>query len=88
MKILIKFLDILSDLDNSRDTLIGKFILYSEFLFTKKSNIGWVDGTAIPTGWIIFILMIILEFFSIPFFRKRGYFQVRAFIISRRTFMW
>ena len=49
---------------------------YAELLFTTKSNVGWVAGTAMPTGWVLFFILIIIELFSMPFIRQKGFFQV------------
>jgi len=49
---------------------------YAELLFTTKSNIGWVFGTAMPTGWILLIILIVIEIFAMPCIRKKGFFQV------------
>ena len=51
---------------------------FIELLFTRKSKIGWFYNAAMPTGWAIIILMIIMDGFSLPFCRKKGYFQVRT----------
>jgi hypothetical protein len=52
---------------------------YAELLFTTKSNIGWVFGTAMPTGWILLIILFVIEIFAMPCIRKKGFFQVNTF---------
>lgn len=49
---------------------------YVELLFTTKSNIGWILAAAMPTGWFLILILVIMVFFSMPFIRKRGLFQV------------
>jgi predicted ferric reductase len=49
---------------------------YAELLFTTKSKIGWVGAAAMPTGWALWIVLAIIEVFSLPFIRRKGYFQV------------
>jgi hypothetical protein len=51
-------------------------VSYTDLLFTTKSNIGWVFGTAMPTGWILLFILLVMVFFSMPFIRKKGLFQV------------
>ena len=38
-----------------------------------------------PTGWILLLLMIIMQIFSIPFFRKKGHFQVNNETTSKHN---
>ena len=52
----------------------GKFI---DLLFTSKSGVGWVGGVAMPTGWACFAILVFMAFFSMPFIRKKGHFQVK-----------
>jgi hypothetical protein len=54
---------------------------YAELMFTTKSNIGWIYGTAMPTGWVLLIVLAIIEIFSMPFIRRNGYFQVNLEIL-------
>jgi len=54
---------------------------YSELLFTTKSNIGWIAGLAVPTGWVILVILFILSAFSLPVIRRKGYFQVNLLIL-------
>ena len=49
---------------------------YVELLFTTKSKIGWIWAAAMPTGWLLILILVIMVFFSMPFIRKRGLFQV------------
>lgn len=49
---------------------------YVELLFTTKSKIGWIWSAAMPTGWLLILVLVIMVFFSMPFIRKRGLFQV------------
>ena len=58
---------------NSSIELFGSYV---ELLFTTKSNIGWVFSTAIPTGWVLLIIMVIIIIFALPVFRNKGYFEV------------
>lgn len=51
-------------------------IPYIDLLFTTKSNIGWIFATAMPTGWILIVILLVMVFFSMPFIRKKGLFQV------------
>ncbi len=64
------------NLTNNKTSDQPKFV---ELLFTRKSNIGWFYKAAMPTGWTIFFLMIIMDCFSLPFCRKNGYFQVNKY---------
>lgn len=49
---------------------------YAELLFTTKSGIGWVGQAAMPTGWVLLVVLGIMLTFSLPFIRKKGHFQV------------
>lgn len=49
---------------------------YAELLFTTKSGIGWVGAAAMPTGWALWAVLGVIEIFSLPCIRKKGYFQV------------
>lgn len=64
---------IIKSLNESVPMSLGK---YGELLFTTKSKIGWVGGTAMPTGWALLVILLVLEFFSLPCIRRRGYFEV------------
>ncbi|CAF1087428.1 unnamed protein product [Brachionus calyciflorus] len=73
------------DLDSSEDSYevnSTSFVVYTsdatfvELLFTTKSGIGWIKGLAMPTGWALWGVLLIIEIFSLPCIRKKGYFQV------------
>jgi hypothetical protein len=49
---------------------------FVELLFTTKSGYGWIYQLAMPTGWLILALMILVDIFSLSYFRKKGYFEV------------
>ncbi|CAF0745978.1 unnamed protein product [Brachionus calyciflorus] len=49
---------------------------FVELLFTNKSGIGWIKALAMPTGWALWVVLLIIEIFSLPCIRKKGYFQV------------
>lgn len=49
---------------------------FAELLFTRKSNIGWVWALAMPTGWALLVVLIVMTLFALPCIRKNGYFQV------------
>jgi adhesin transport system outer membrane protein len=36
---------------------------YADLLFTTKSGLGWVYGTACPTGWVLLLILGIISFF-------------------------
>ncbi|KAJ8305431.1 hypothetical protein KUTeg_015976 [Tegillarca granosa] len=50
-----------------------------EILFTTKADIGWIKGSAFITGWILILLFIILYIFAMPYFRRRGFFELFYF---------
>lgn len=58
------------------NTTTNDALLYAQLIFTTKSNIGWVKGSAFPTGWAVLFLMLFVYIFTIPFFRRRGYYEV------------
>jgi NADPH oxidase 5 len=60
---------------NTSNTTIQYYYTFAELLFTTKSNIGWFNQTAI-TGWIILIILIIIQIFSLPIIRNNGYFEL------------
>jgi hypothetical protein len=49
---------------------------YFQLLFTTKSGLGWVNGSAMPTGWALIIVLLIIVIFSMPCIRRNGYFQL------------
>jgi hypothetical protein len=62
---------------------------YADLLFTTKSGLGWVYGTACPTGWVLLLILGIISFFSMPCIRKKGFFQVnfkKRYLISSKKF--
>ena len=50
---------------------------FAELLFTTKSGVGWVGSAAMPTGWALILVFIIILIFALPYFRKKGHFQVK-----------
>ncbi|XP_013406457.1 NADPH oxidase 5-like [Lingula anatina] len=66
---------------------IGNFIMVApsmnitvaEALFTTKSQVGWVAGTACPTGWALLVLIIIMFIGAQSFVRRRGHFELFYF---------
>ena len=48
----------------------------AEIMFTTKSKVGWVGGTAMPTGWALLVVLVVMIIFSLPCIRKRGHFEV------------
>jgi NADPH oxidase 5 len=61
--------------NNSNSTTIQHYYTFAELLFTTKSNIGWFNQTVI-TGWIILIILIIIQIFSLPIIRNNGHFEL------------
>ncbi|RDD42245.1 NADPH oxidase 5 [Trichoplax sp. H2] len=47
-----------------------------DVLFTTKYKIGWVGGTAYITGYPLVIILLVMIICSMPFVRRKGYFQV------------
>ncbi|XP_033725536.1 NADPH oxidase 5-like isoform X2 [Pecten maximus] len=47
-----------------------------EILFTNRAGYGWVYGTAIVTGWVLDIIIVIMIICSLEFVRRGGHFQV------------
>jgi hypothetical protein len=58
---------------------------YAELLFTTRSNIGWVFGTAMPTGWALVLVLLVMVIFSMPCVRKKGYFKL--FYLSHKLYV-
>ena len=50
--------------------------LFVQSLFTKKKSITWFYGYAYSTGWVILILMLLIDIFTLPQIRRRRYFEV------------
>ena len=53
---------------------------FADLLFTTKSGIGWVGAAAMPTGWALVSILVVMIFFSLPFIRKKGHFEVFVYI--------
>lgn len=53
---------------------------YASLLFTTSSNFGWFFKAAVPTGWVLLLLLVIMEIFSTRFIRRRGHFNVNEFL--------
>lgn len=49
---------------------------YVELMFTRKSNIGWIWALAMPTGWALLVILLVIIIFALPCIRKNGYFQL------------
>jgi hypothetical protein len=49
---------------------------YLELVFGTKSNFGWILKIAMPTGWILLLILTIMIICSLPFIRRKGHFQV------------
>lgn len=73
---------VLDKTSNGSLTLLGS---YAELLFTTKSKIGWVYSTAMPTGWVLLVILLIIVMFALPCFRQKGCFEVCDLFLSRFT---
>jgi len=49
---------------------------FIELLFTTKSGVGWFFASSMPTGWALLLILLIIEIFSLPVIRRKGYFQL------------
>ncbi|KAL3884555.1 hypothetical protein ACJMK2_024688 [Sinanodonta woodiana] len=56
----------------SEDEHIGM----TEILFTTAAGVGFVGASAFITGWLLDLILIVMVICSMPFVRRRGYFQV------------
>jgi hypothetical protein len=52
---------------------------FAALLFTRASGYGWIYETAVPTGWILLIILTGIFICSLPYFRRNGYFKVGNF---------
>jgi len=52
---------------------------YGELLFWTASGFGWVGKSAVPTGWLLVIVLTIMVTFALPIIRRKGLFQVRIY---------
>lgn len=57
-----------------------------DVLFTTKYKIGWIGGTAYLTGYALIIILAVMIICSMPFVRRKGYFQVS--IIRNYNYMY
>ncbi|KAK3594672.1 hypothetical protein CHS0354_016337 [Potamilus streckersoni] len=48
----------------------------ADILFTTVAGIGFVGASAFITGWLLVLILIVMVICSMPFVRRRGYFQV------------
>ena len=55
---------------------INSTYTYPELLFTDKSQYGWFFSLAFPTGWLLIIILIVMQLLSLPFIRKNGLFEL------------
>ncbi|XP_064605712.1 NADPH oxidase 5-like [Liolophura sinensis] len=51
-------------------------VTWSEFLFTCQPGLGWVEGSASITGWVLVLILILIVLTSAPWCRRRGYFEL------------
>lgn len=58
-----------------------QYIIYLKLLFTTESNNGWFYKSAIPTGWIVLVLMLAINCFTIPCVRHSILYEVAKFEI-------
>lgn len=64
------------DSNNKSNLVSPTSATYAQLLFTTKSGLGWILALAMPTGWALWLILGIVEVFSMPCIRKKGYFQV------------
>ncbi len=50
---------------------------YGEVLFGTALGLGLAGPIAMPTGWILLLILCVMVFFAMPFIRRKGYFQVK-----------
>ena len=53
-----------------------------EYFFYYDTGFGWVYGTAGITGVLLLIILVIMVLCSLPCVRRKGYFEVRTYIVS------
>ena len=66
----------LNSTNNETSSVIGGKGSYGALLFWTASGFGWVGASAVPTGWLLLLIISIMVFFALPFIRRKGYFQV------------
>ena len=54
----------------------GSNISMWQYVFWVNTGLGWVGGAAGLTGVLLFIILIIMVACSLPFVRRKGYFEV------------
>ena len=59
---------------------------YLDLLFTNASEIGWVFGLAMPFGWILLLILLIMVTFSLPCVRRNRFFEVTNFCLFKNIF--
>jgi NADPH oxidase 5 len=59
--------------NNSSNLLIetSDSSLYFEYLFGTKSQLGWINNSAVPTGWALIFLLVLVFVFSLPIIRRK-----------------
>jgi hypothetical protein len=67
---------------NGSIVLLGS---YAELLFSTKSKIGWIFSSAMPTGWILLAILLVIVIFALPCFRQKGFFEVCDLFCFRFT---
>jgi hypothetical protein len=53
---------------------------YVNLLFLTESGLGWVGNCAVPTGWLLFLVLTIMVIFALPIVRRKGLFQVYEYL--------
>ena len=54
---------------------------YGELLFWTKSGFGWVGQSAVPTGWLLVLVLTTMVIFALPIVRRKGLFQVFVLLL-------
>jgi len=53
-------------------------------LFWTNSGFGWVGNSAVPTGWLLVLVLTIMVVFALPIIRRKGLFQVCVYDYENR----
>ncbi len=76
--------DVLKNFTNDTDyEWLGKGS-YGALLFWTNSGFGWVGNSAVPTGWLLVLVLTIMVVFALPIIRRKGLFQVCVYDYENR----